>query len=268
MLLVAIAITTTLLALVTIITALVLRRWIVAAARGLYHRLRSLYTRHIHYASDGAACDVLVLFRDPTFAHVDLAPFLSVFEDAEIIDVSINYALPLDALGHAIEAKQALIDHYTTNPDKRYTLVGFGVGGYAAAYCASSLPQETLTYAPTMYHKKRARLLMVGTPVGGFRSAYNATLARAFFCEPLRRTLTIGSRENRAFWETVGVLSHAYFLIADNDVRTSPSRQAPPQFSSKYVETRHCTGTPWFGLCSEANVRDAIAFLWNPTHTE
>ena len=257
-----------LLAITSLLTAITLRRWIAAAAHGFLLRVFSIYTRLIHYASDEAACDVLVLFRDPTLPHIDLSPFIAAFEDVEIIDVGINYALPLDAMGHAIEAKQALIDHYMANPSKRYTLLGFGVGGYAAAYCATSLPQETLTYATTLYHKQRARALMVGTPVGGFRSAYNATIARAFFCKPLRSTLTIGSRENSAFWDNLGPLRHAYFLIADNDLRTSPSRQAPPLFSTAYVETRHCTNTPWFGLCSERNVRDAIAYLWNPTHTE
>jgi hypothetical protein len=246
---------------------LVLRNWIAAAVRGTLLRVRSLACR-THYGSDEAACDVLVLFRDPMFPDIDLAPFLSVFEDAEIIDMNINYALPMEAMGHAVEAKHNLLSHYQENPSKRYTLLGFGIGGYAAAYCASTLPQETTTYETTCFSKQRARLLMVGTPVGGLRSFFNATIARLFLHPALRKALTIGSLENRTFWENVGVLQHAFFLVADNDTRTSPSRQTPPTFSTKYVETRHCNGRPWFGLCTESNVHEALGYLWNPAHNQ
>lgn len=242
------------------------RHWLHSAARSLSLHLLSLYTRRLHLPSDDSAHDVLIVFRDPTFCHVDLRPLLRHLERATVIEASINYALPLDMLGHALDAKQCILPHFTANPTKRYTFVGLGIGGYIAAYCAAAMPMETQTFSTTQFNKNRVRTLLVGTPTGGLRSLYNATVARFYLHPALRACLTPGSPENRAFWNAVGIPSHLYFLIAIHDFRAQPSRQTPPAFYTSYIEAVGIPASPWYGLLTEQRVDEALSYLWNIKH--
>lgn len=254
------------LSIVALLVAILLRHWMQSALAAIALHISSLYTRRIHLHSDDACHDVLVIFRDPTFAHVDLRPLLAHFEEAELLEAGINYALPLDALEHALAAKDLILPHYLAHPDKRYTFVGLGIGGYIAAYVASAMPLETQTFSTTHFDKCRARTLLVGTPVAGMRPTYAATLGRLYLHRALRRCLTAGTPENITFWNDAGVLQHAHLLIAKHDFRTAPSAQMPPRFSTKYVETASCPDTPWYGLLTDATAAAALAYLWDFKH--
>lgn len=255
------------------IALFVLRFWIYTFFNSCFYNVRALFPQHIHSEIKKSTTDVLVIFNDVAFPKFNLAPLIKYFENGvELYYVSINYNLPLTAHGHAMEAlgsvveSKGLLHHFNQNPALRYTFLGLGVGGFIAAFCAQRMPVTTNVYLSNNFQKNRVRTLLVGTPIGGCRFFYNFAIAPFTYKPELCSLLEKNSDENEDFWDTVDVLHHVFMLHSKNDIRCSRTQQKPPPLFTRYIETKTIKGTPWYGLLTEANSKEAMTYLWDFTH--